>query len=248
MKSAGLVRGVIENLKKVVKIYTDHYVIFSSTIFVVFTGLCYLYTTNYYSNFGIDFYQFGSLSDVYQAALSGGILPFLIFLLFGLCAIVIHTFRGGQELVDDPDFSPIRWIVSFFLLVSSFVMVTFLFYLASTKDGELKIKEGFAARYTIHTENSQIECLPIVATTGDYVVVWDAQLTEARVIPRQSVVRFDLVIEPPPEKYVRVRKGSHPTELQLKELFEKQQHWSEKLKTKCGMSVDWPTIKPNLPS
>lgn len=70
-------RGVLNNFKKVAKIYADHYVFLSSTVFILFTVLCHFYTTSYYSNFGIDFYQFGALSDVYQAALTGQILIFL---------------------------------------------------------------------------------------------------------------------------------------------------------------------------
>lgn len=237
--------GLKESFKKVAKIYADHYVVFSSTIFIIFTGLCYLYTTNYYSNFGIDFYQFGSLSDVYQAAVTGGILSVSFILLLFVYTISSFVLRYRQEVDDGRDWAQIASLLCIFLMIASCALLTFGFFVTGPKKEVSDIKKGFAARYMLHTESGQFECLSIAASTSNYFVVWDGQLAEARIISRQSVVRFDLIVEPPPGRFLMLPRGRRPTEAQLNELIERQQRWSEKLKLKCGLTVDWPVGKPN---
>lgn len=239
---------ITAKLKAVAKIYSEHYVVITSTIFIVFTGYCYLYTASYYSNFGVNFYNFGSLKDVYQAPLTGDIWVFIygIFVVALSCLLVVCKV-DQQSAVNPVNFNALR-LLSIVIGATAIVILPIFLIVATPKTEALKIKDGFTARYTIHTDNASIDCLAMVGSTSDYIVFWDGRLAQANIISRSSVVKFVLVMEPPPNKYLMLhRKGPSPTQADLNKLIEQQQQWSEKLKEKCDVTVAWPQHEPIEP-
>lgn len=244
MKSEERLLGFFESFKKAFRFYADHYVMISSTVFIVFTGMCYFYTASYYSMFGIDFYNFGSLSDVYQAALTGKILYYaLIPVVFPFIA-AFSVFQMKQRFAVNPS-RLLNSSLHLFFLVTILALFPFIIFVTTPKGEEATIKQGFAARYTLYTENGKINCLPIIASTGNYIVVWDGFLDEAKIISRASVIKFDLVVEPPPYKVpLPLPKAQDTNNLPLPEYYEEQLRWLEKLNLKCGPSSDWFTPRP----
>ena len=233
-----------ENFKKISTIYKDHYIAASTMSIFLFTVICYVYDTSYLSRFGIDFWMFGDLTDVYQITLSSNVMLLIftfsqLIITFSIIAIRYISYTVSTE--SKPSFFNKNGVVqiTIAILLPVIIISLWLLLLLTSKIDAEKLKEGFAARYNIHTDKKTMSCHSIIGSTSNYLFLWDNENKRPKIIPRSIVNELDFVIPPQPEWRLATKSFGEQYERQKEELLKKQQEWSEILNKRCNHSVEW---------
>jgi hypothetical protein len=231
-------------LKRLFLFYKDHYLFLSSAILFIFTTLCYLHTDKYFSHFDIDFLIFGGFADVYQVALSNGVLGAILFISVMTCMITI----GFVFLKDAMEPKSLAFMKVILLVAATFTVylaADLIFISGPVYDAE-DVKSGFSTRFNLNAGSDQIRCQTIIGSTKEYVITWDHKAPGVKAIPRSSISRFEMAIGAPPARYLLPIDEKDEQYAMHKVNLDNQAKWFRLLMLNCNEEVEWPKI-PVLP-
>jgi hypothetical protein len=225
--------------KQFIEFYKEHYISASSTIFFVFTALCYAYCDNYFSKFDIDFFIFGGFTDVYQVALSNRVLGLLLFIPLMTLGIILAASTHQKE---DNKIAVIlkNTLYGVALLFVHWMSFNYIFGSGPARAAEV-LKSGFSARYHLHSENEQIRCQAIIGSTKEYIAAWDYDTSKSRMLLRSTITKLELAVGTPPAKHPISTKFHTANENDYELLRLEQAKWSRNLLTECNHKADWKT-------
>lgn len=225
--------------KQFIEFYKEHYISVSSTIFFVFTSLCYAYCDNYFSKFDIDFFIFGGLTDVYQVALSNRVLGLLLFIPLLTLGIIL---AASAHKKDDNKIAvalknAFYGVVLLFALWMSF---NYIFGSGPARAAEV-LKSGFSARYHLQSENEQLRCQAIIGSTREYIATWDYDTSKSKMLLRSTITKLEIAVGIPPAKHPISTRFHKATENDYELLRLEQAKWSRNLLAECNHIADWET-------
>ncbi len=232
-------------IKRIFLFYKDHYLFLSSAILFVFTTLCYLHTDKYFSNFNVDFLIFGGFADVYQVALSNGVLGTTL-----LIPILTYMMTlGFVFLKDEIESKTLAFIKLIYVTIvsSTLYFAADLIFISGPIYAAEEVKTGFSTRFTLNVGSAEIRCQTIIGSTKEYVLTWDHEVSGVRAIPRSSISQFEMAIGPPPPRYL-LPVDEKDEEYNAYEMrLEDQAKWSSLLMLNCNQKVTWPKIPAFTP-
>lgn len=230
----------LDFIKRIFLFYKDHYLFLSSAVIFVFTTLCYLHTDKYFSEFHVDFLIFGGFADVYQVALSNGVLGITLSTPVFLYLVTIIWVFFEYE-VESRTFAFLKFFLLSMSLFALYAAVDSILLSGPTYDAE-EAKSGFSARFNLNVDSSEIRCQTIIGSTKDYVITWDHKILGVRAIPRSSIIQIEMAIGAPPARYFFPVDEEDEQYATYKTHLEDQTKWSSLLMLKCNEEVAWPKV------
>ncbi|MEN3761574.1 hypothetical protein [Aeromonas veronii] len=249
-------------IKRIMFFYQSHSIALSTFSVVAFTSLCYFIVTSYFKDFGLDFFIFGGVSDLYQVALYKGLVIELILLSQAFIIIPVTLYVFGKtlgefevslknkpvkissrfdlirrKLLGDSSVFNEMWplLIASIVLVGLFSYVAFLSTLS--KYNAEDVKNGFSARYSIETNKSLMSCLSVVGATSSYILIWDDQTKMPSALPKSEIKTINLVVPPPPSNRAPSPNGDYKKKVEHQRRL--QNEWSAKLEDECHQYVKW---------
>ncbi|WP_323888387.1 hypothetical protein [Aeromonas veronii] len=256
------IQRCVTTIKGIMLFYQSHNIAVSTVSIVTFTSCCYFIVTSYFSNFGLDFFIFGSVADLYQVALYHGVIIKLILLSQFLIIIPVTLyifFTKSVELEKSTDIKTSniyrysnaikkkffanaislseiwKWFMVAIFLIGLLSSPAFLLLLS--KYSAEDVKNGLSARYSIETNKKLIPCLSVIGATSSYVFIWDDKTKMPSALPKPEIKTINLVVPPPPSNRAPSPNGDYKKKVKLQR--ELQEQWSSKLEETCHQSVKW---------
>jgi hypothetical protein len=259
---ANFLQKCVSAIKRTMFFYQNHSIALSTFSVLVFTSFCYFIVTSYFNNFGLDFFIFGGVSDLYQVALYQGLVIELILIsqLFIIIPIVLYVlFKTLGELEFSSNNKPVKISKNFDvirqklfanattllemwpLLMAAIVLLGLFSYTALLRSlsnySAEDVKNGFSARYSIETNKKLIPCLSVIGATSSYFFIWDDETKMPSALPKSEIKTINLVVPPPPSNRAPSPNGNYKKKVELQR--ELQEKWSSKLEETCHQSVKW---------
>jgi hypothetical protein len=221
--------------------YKDHYLFLSSAILFIFTTLCYLHTDRYFSHFDIDFLIFGGFTDVYQVALSNGVLGTILFISVMTCMMTV-SFIFIKDAMELKSVAFIKLILLATATSTVYLAADMIFISGPLHDAE-HVKSGFSTRFNLNVGSTEIRCQAIIGSTKEYLITWDHEKAGIRAISRSTINQFEMIIEPPPGKYPLPPGENEEDKKAYGIHLADQAKWSSLLTKKCNQNVVWPQLR-----
>ncbi len=108
---ASFLQKCVSTIKRTMFFYQNHSIALSTFSVLVFTSFCYFIVTSYFNYFGLDFFIFGGVPDLYQVALYQGLVINLTLISqsFIIIPIVLYVlFKTFGELEASSKNKPIK--------------------------------------------------------------------------------------------------------------------------------------------
>lgn len=244
-----LIDTIKPQAKFFLKIAIEHYLILASFFAFLFSVVCYIRTTTYFEEWGINFFEYASFSDIYVVAFKAGIatiaLKFttVIILLVSISTIMLTTLFMSVSTPDNQRRNTPKIQLSLFLVVILMFLSTYLMSLSTGKLITSPSNIEQSPRVSIDLRwGSSLKCVSIIAGVSDYLFIWNFETGSPTALSRANVTKIEHNIEhhplfiPAPSKDGSVkpplRNGVRSPENQ-KDLNE----WKSKLLNVCNQEV-----------
>lgn len=222
-----IIKKMTLTIRNTMLIYHNHSIATSTISVVIFTAACYFIVTSYLSSFGLDFFIFGGMPDIYQMALHQGLIIklFLVSQLLLVIPIVIYSLvitviEHGLFTDKSHDLSSNRtgninqdqqnklllnnigvsnaWPLLILTSIIIWLLGSPILISFLSKDDAKIVKSGFSARYNIKIGKETIPCLSIIGSTSSYIFTWNNKDMTASALPKSEIKMLTLIIPPPP--------------------------------------------------
>lgn len=238
---------------KAFTLVTSHYVMTASITAFIFSTICFAWTTSYFSMWGIEFFDYASVSDMYAVALKLGIVSSLILFSLIICILffiaMIFIFIVERYLK-----SRTGNIIVNVMLVVTLACTIFIQYnsnfnpFASVEFFKVDNIIDNSARVNVKLRWNtlkSIDCVAVIGGIEDYLFVWDYKKSSPIVLSRTSVMMVSVAVPKAPDFVGKVIVGDksiassqRPRDsISYNRSLENQQkydEWVRNLKSVCG--------------
>ena len=172
--------------------------IITSFLAFLFSIICYIRTTDYFYEWGINFFDYASLSDLYVVALKAGIASIAL----KSTAIIALTIVGSIILLNvllmAATYSDKHPKASKLAQISMLIAITLLLltsYLISLSNGKLIISpDNIEQSPRVNVDlrwGGTMRCVSVIAGVSDYLFVWDFKSNKPTALSRTNVTRVE---------------------------------------------------------
>lgn len=190
---------------KALAILSTHYVMAVSFVAFMFSAICFVWTTKYFSMWGIEFFDYASISDMYPVAFKLGIVFGLTMVFIAVCFIIfivaIITFIWNKFIK-----SLIPNVIAYTLLFASLIFS--IHSLSESNPYEPKmffdhkktLNEGARVNIKLRWNDlKSVDCVAVIGGTEDYLFVWDYKESSPIILSRASVVMVSVAVPKMPD-------------------------------------------------
>lgn len=241
---------------KILEAISNHYGLIIATSSILFSAACLIYSDAFFNVFGIDFFSFGSFSDIYRTPMSHDIETALILISCLIIGLIISQLDAAPTSPSSKRYYKkyflvferfkinilvVRIFFIGFIYILFFMLIPYFFYIVAIAQAK-NIKEGFSARYEIIFQGNTLKCKSIIGSTSDYVFLFDYIDLKPIIITRSEISKITLLINNAPPKQLYRTRHRTPTKSEEAALVKRQIEWSKEIKISCGETISWPTF------
>jgi hypothetical protein len=197
---------------------TSHYVMTASVIAFTFSTICFAWTTSYFAMWGIEFFDYATVSDMYAISLKLGVVSGLFIFFLATCVVIFIAFLFGF-MVERHCKSLISNVFINFILMIGIAWSGYNLYQASYNpfdsveffkvDDILENSARVNVKLRWNTLES-IDCVSIIGGTDNYLFVWDYKKSSPVVLSRTSVMMVSVVVPKAPDFEGEIILGVKP--------------------------------------
>jgi len=203
------IKNIVDAFKKAFTLFFSHYLMVASSLAFIFSTICFAWTTSYFNMWGIEFFDYASVSDMYVVAFKLGIVLGLVFtslMIIMIIALVITLVYFSENFVRS--FASIVALNIGCLITIGFLTYT-LFIDADRKNPYepsefFKIKDVISESARVNVKLrwntlGSIDCVAVIGGTADYLFVWDYKKSSPIILARSSVMMVSVAVPKMPD-------------------------------------------------
>jgi len=202
-------KSIASVIKKTITILSSHYVMAASSIAFIFSIICFAWTTSYFNMWGIEFFDYATISDMYVVAFKLGIVLGLV--LTSLVIIIIIALTITVMYITKNYFKSFASLVVLNIVyLISFGFLTYIVFIDTEIKNPYEPSEFFKIKNFL-SESSRvnvklrwntldsIDCVAVIGGTSDYLFVWDYERASPVILSRTSVMMVSVAVPKMPD-------------------------------------------------
>jgi len=208
----------------------------------------------FFLEFGVNFFSFGSFSDIYRFTISekiGLLIGFVLALSVCLVLLLISLNKDAPDGIDRrKSTSKIKFIKvdrekiakGILLFISLTGIFIFFQCFEIARHGAQHLKAGLVERYDLRTSNETLSCRIVIGSTSEYIFTFDYARKTFESTPKSQINRIELAISPPPIAIIKGRGMSNSDFQKAKHEFVAQKNaWINEVQSRCNQKIIWST-------
>lgn len=249
-RTTELIDAIRPQVKLFLKFTIEHYLIITSFLAFLFSIICYIRTTDYFYEWGINFFDYASLTDLYVVALKAGIASIALKSTALIALTIVGSIILLNALLIAATYSDKHVKASKSARISILIAITLLLftsYLISLSNGKLIISpDNIEQSPRVNVDlrwGGSMQCVSVIAGVSDYLFVWDFSTNKPTALSRTNVTRVEYKTEQQPPYIallLKAKSGKRIRQKSPKRSPENQKdmdEWETKLFNVCNQKL-----------
>jgi len=240
-----LIDEINPQVKYVLKFTIEHYLIITSFLAFIFSVICYIRTTEYFEEWGINFFDYASLSDLYVVSLKAGIAS--IALKFtGLIAVTAAVSTTLLRIIISFTYNKQGKVSRSSLLIPTVIILMITAFSSTYESNLITSPDNIEQFPRVNVDlrwGDSMQCVSVIAGVSDYLFVWDFETSKPTAISRINVTKVEYKIEQQPpliRLILKDKSGKRLRQRNPKRTQENQKdlaEWEAKLSKVCNQKL-----------